>query len=53
MGRLKIQQQGNDAKFHLFVFQSKVVLPGAGNFKNRAFLMEKWAKGKVKNSEPN
>lgn len=48
IGEIKDMTCGNDAKFHLFVFFSKVVLMGPSKFKNRAFLMEKRAKGKEK-----
>lgn len=43
--------RGNDAKFHLFVSFSLLVLMGPGKFKNRAFLMEKRAEGKEKERE--
>lgn len=46
VGEIKDMTWGNDAKFHLFVFFSKVVPTGPGKFKNRACLMEKRAKGK-------
>lgn len=49
--KIKDMTGGNVAKFRLFVFFSKVVLLGPGKFKNRAFLMEKRAEGKEKNSE--
>lgn len=51
VGEIKDMTWENDAKLHLFVFLSKVVLLGPTIFKNRAFLMEKRAKGKAKNSE--
>lgn len=46
VGEIKDMTWGNDAKFHLFVFFSKVVLMGPSKFKNRACLMEKRAEGK-------
>lgn len=42
---IKDMTWGNHAKFHLFVFFSKVVLMSPGKFKNRACLMEKRAEG--------
>lgn len=48
---IKDMTWGNDAKFHLFIFFSKVVLVGPSKFKNRACLMEKRAEGKEKKSE--
>lgn len=51
VGEIKDMTWGNDAKFHLFVFFSKVVLMGPSKFKNRAFLIEKRAEGKEKKSE--
>lgn len=51
VGEIKDMTWGNDAKFHLYVFFSKVVLTGPSKFKNRAFLMEKRAKGKEKKRE--
>lgn len=51
VGEIKDMTWGNDAKFHLFIFFSKVVLLGPSKFKNRAFLMEKRAEGKAENSE--
>lgn len=50
-GDERYMTQRNDAKFHLFVFFSEVVLLGPGKFKNRAFLMEKRADGKTENSQ--
>lgn len=51
VGEIKDMTWGNDAKFHLLVFSSQVVLTGPNKFKNRAFLMEKRAEGKAKKSE--
>lgn len=44
-GEIKDTTWGNDAKFHLFIFFSKVALMGPRKFKNRACLMEKRAEG--------
>lgn len=37
VGEIKDMTWGNNAKFHLFVFSSKVVLMGPSTFKNRPF----------------
>lgn len=51
VGEIKDMTWGNDAKFHLFVFFSEVVLTGPSKFKNRAFLMEKRAEGERKEEQ--